>query len=163
MIENIADVLDGALINLGLKKSIEKQKALIYWEKAVGGKIAGNTQAIKIKKQTLYVNTSSSVWAQELSLMKNQLIKKLNSCLGEEAIHDIRFAGRGTKHKEKAKDEELDNISKVNLNKTELDLVNKTISDLENEEIRTKLLKIMVADKKYKKYQETEKRKQKER
>ena len=161
MIENIADVIDSALMNLGLKKSIEKQKALTYWEKVVGGKIASNTQAIKIKKQVLYVNASSSVWAQELSLMKKQLIGKLNSCLGEEAISDIRFAGRGIKHNEKVKDEDLDNINKVTLTQTEIDLVNNAINDLEDEEIKTKMIKIMVADKKYKKYKEIETKKQK--
>ena len=61
------------------------------WQKITNQKIAYNTQPKFISRQILWVATSSSVWAQELSLQRYSLLKKLNSQLTF-TITDIRFS-----------------------------------------------------------------------
>ncbi len=57
----------------------------------MGKKIAGHSQPIKIQGQTLFLKVESNVWANELSIRKGEIIKKINSKAGEEIINDIRF------------------------------------------------------------------------
>ena len=61
------------------------------WQKITNQKIAQNTRPRYISRQVLWVATSSSVWAQELSLQRYSLLKKLNSQLTF-TLTDIRFS-----------------------------------------------------------------------
>ena len=61
------------------------------WQKIINPKIAQNTKPKAISRQILWVATSSSVWAQELSLQRYSFLKKLNSQLSF-ALTDIRFS-----------------------------------------------------------------------
>jgi predicted nucleic acid-binding Zn ribbon protein len=101
MFQDIKKVLSQTVKDLGLKKGIESGKALTCWEEVVGEKIADHAQALKIKKDILFVTTTSSTWAQELSLMKKDLIKKINERIEQDKIHKIRFLPRGIKPKGK--------------------------------------------------------------
>ncbi|HHP7232314.1 MAG TPA: DUF721 domain-containing protein [Xenococcaceae cyanobacterium] len=61
------------------------------WQKIINQKIAQNTCPISISRQVLWVATSSAVWAQELSLQRYNLLKKLNAQLTF-TLTDIRFS-----------------------------------------------------------------------
>jgi predicted nucleic acid-binding Zn ribbon protein len=67
------------------------------WSRVVEEKISKNTEAVKIRNRILYVNTSSSTWAQQLTFLKRQIITKFNKTAGEEAIKDIHFKASGEK------------------------------------------------------------------
>jgi len=63
------------------------------WEEVVGKTVSLHTRPLNISRQVLWVATSSSVWAQELSLQRYSLLKKLNSVLNlNEPLIDIRFS-----------------------------------------------------------------------
>jgi predicted nucleic acid-binding Zn ribbon protein len=59
--------------------------------------VGKQTEAVRMKNGILYVATTSSTWAQELSFLKKEIIKKFNQRAGEEAIRDIRFSVKGEK------------------------------------------------------------------
>jgi predicted nucleic acid-binding Zn ribbon protein len=61
------------------------------WQTVVGEKIANNTRPIYIARKVLWVATSSSVWAQTLSMQRYTLLKKLNLQLSDR-LSDIRFS-----------------------------------------------------------------------
>ena len=61
------------------------------WQKIINPKIAQNSKPKSISRQILSIATSSSVWAQELSLQRYSLLKKLNSQLSF-TLRDIRFS-----------------------------------------------------------------------
>ena len=61
------------------------------WQKIINPKIAQNSRPKSISRQILSVATSSSVWAQELSLQRYSLLKKLNAQLSF-TLTDIRFS-----------------------------------------------------------------------
>lgn len=93
MPEKLANIF-GRLDNTSLQ-TVKNCQLLALWPQVVDGRVGCNTEAVKITNRTLYINTSSSVWAQELGFFKKGLISKFNSLAGEAAIVDIRFKATG--------------------------------------------------------------------
>ena len=75
----------------GWEQYRQHQEVMECWSKIINPKIAQNTRPRFISRQILWVATSSSVWAQELSLQRYSLLKKLNSQLTF-TLSDIRFS-----------------------------------------------------------------------
>lgn len=61
------------------------------WDQLVGQKIAAVTSARRVDRQILWVKVSDSTWAYHLTLLKPQLLKKINQYAGENIINDIFF------------------------------------------------------------------------
>lgn len=77
--------------NLGIGARIREYDAVTRWNEIVGSQIARVTEAVKIEKGVLVVRVQNSPWRNELTLMKKDMMVKLNSALGEEIVKDIRF------------------------------------------------------------------------
>jgi predicted nucleic acid-binding Zn ribbon protein len=60
------------------------------WEQTVGPAVAQAARPTSEHAGTLTVTCSAAVWAQELSLMESQLLKRLNTALGEEVLRTLR-------------------------------------------------------------------------
>jgi hypothetical protein len=84
--KRLGDVLGG--VEPGLKKRMSQVEALTRWPEIVGEELAKNTRPIKLSPELLTVGVTSSVWAQELTLRKFEIIEKVKPYLGE---IDIRF------------------------------------------------------------------------
>ncbi|YAI81497.1 MAG: DUF721 domain-containing protein [cyanobacterium endosymbiont of Rhopalodia sterrenbergii] len=63
-----------------------------YWNEVIDSKIVSHTRPLYIQKNLLWVATSSSVWAQHLSLQRHLFLKKINARFPEEPLVDIRFS-----------------------------------------------------------------------
>jgi predicted nucleic acid-binding Zn ribbon protein len=87
----LKSILKSALEEAGIEKAVEQNRALIIWEKAVGNKIAANTEAINVRHGVLTVQASTPAWRQELLFKKSKILEKLNTHLEKETIKDIRF------------------------------------------------------------------------
>jgi predicted nucleic acid-binding Zn ribbon protein len=74
--------LEGKLNEVGLINS---------WEEVVGKAISSRTSKIYIKDKILYINLNSSVVRNELLMLRQELIEKLNQKAGTEVIKDIIF------------------------------------------------------------------------
>ena len=61
------------------------------WQSVIEPKIALHTRPLYMARKIFWVATSSSVWAQTLSLKRHTLLKKLNALLPYKLI-DIRFS-----------------------------------------------------------------------
>ena len=66
------------------------QQLVTCWSKVVNRKISQNTRPIYFSRGILGIATSSAVWAQELTLQRYSLLKKLNKHLNFD-VNDIRF------------------------------------------------------------------------
>lgn len=71
------------------------------WVDIVNKDVADKTYIEKFSQSILYVLTCSSVWSNQLSYLKPQLLSKLNQVFPHETIKDIKF--RTTSSKEIAK------------------------------------------------------------
>jgi predicted nucleic acid-binding Zn ribbon protein len=60
------------------------------WELVVGPAIAAAANPTAEHTGTLTVTCTAAVWAQELDLMSEDLIPRLNAALGEDAIRELR-------------------------------------------------------------------------
>ena len=88
------DSLDGVLAALKQQSIPELQqyhRLLESWQAIVEPSVALQTRPLYVSRQILWVATSSSVWAQTLSLQRYALLKKLNAELSEPLV-DIRFS-----------------------------------------------------------------------
>ena len=61
------------------------------WDEAVGERIAAVARPISERGGEVTIDCSDSVWAQELDLMQEQLLKRLRERLGERAPRSLRF------------------------------------------------------------------------
>lgn len=79
----IATLPHGARIREGM--------AVVIWEEVVGPRAAAATQAQTARDGILHVRTRTSVWSQELSLLKPTILAELNRRLGGQVIRDVHF------------------------------------------------------------------------
>jgi predicted nucleic acid-binding Zn ribbon protein len=60
------------------------------WPTAVGGVIAAQAHPSAERDGVVTVTCSSSVWAQELTLMGPELVSRLNDAVGAENVRELR-------------------------------------------------------------------------
>jgi predicted nucleic acid-binding Zn ribbon protein len=60
------------------------------WEQAAGEAIAAAARPSAERDGVLSVTCEAAVWAQELDLMADELLGRLNDALGEEALRELR-------------------------------------------------------------------------
>ncbi|MFA4016703.1 MAG: hypothetical protein RUDDFDWM_001814 [Candidatus Fervidibacterota bacterium] len=82
----------GQNVRIKSEEADEKNEQLIIacWREVVGTKVARMIKPYHFEHGILYVYTESSTWAQEISLMKSDLIWRLNRKLGSNIVSDIR-------------------------------------------------------------------------
>lgn len=89
----LADLLKEVLPSSPLAEGLHTQEVLESWPAIVGDRIAEHSQAVGIENGILTVRVESSVWAQELNLLRPKIVQRLRERLGEE-LKDIRFHSR---------------------------------------------------------------------
>ncbi len=75
----------------GLGEAFREQEPLLFWPRVAGESLTRLTSPLRVNQGVLYVEVSNHVIAQELSLMKDAYLKKINELLGESRLEDIRF------------------------------------------------------------------------
>ncbi len=93
--EQITGILEGFLKQKGLIKKVRQYSIFDIWKDIVGEMIAEKATPAKMAGDSLVVFTKNAAWANELSFMKDQILKKIKEALPDSEIKDIRFiAGR---------------------------------------------------------------------
>ena len=72
-----------------LNSGLNNIKVQNLWREVMGNNVDSYTNEIVLKKNTLYVNLSSSVLRQELSFGKQKIVDLLNKELGKTVIKKI--------------------------------------------------------------------------
>ena len=89
--KSIKDVLNKYLAGTNFKEIKENINIETTWKNNVGKTISNNTKIISYKKGTLSIKTSNSIWRNELSLQKQDLINKIKEDKPELNIKEITF------------------------------------------------------------------------
>ncbi|PKP26134.1 MAG: DUF721 domain-containing protein [Bacteroidetes bacterium HGW-Bacteroidetes-2] len=89
--ENITlgDVLKDFVKSNKLNKGLDKVQVIDVWNTMMGPAIEKYTTNIKLERETLYVELSSSVLREELSYGKQKIIDLLNEELGRLLIKEL--------------------------------------------------------------------------
>lgn len=80
-LKRLGEFLPQFLARYNLTEQFIENKAIYYWEQAVGKEISRHTNPQHIEKGILYIAVSDSVWLYELRYLKSQIINKLNELL----------------------------------------------------------------------------------
>jgi len=86
---SIGDALKEFIEKNRLEKGLDKVNAKEAWDKVMGTAISKYTMDLKLDRETLYVQLSSSVLREELSYGTEKIIKLLNEELGKELIKKL--------------------------------------------------------------------------
>jgi predicted nucleic acid-binding Zn ribbon protein len=86
---SLAEAIQDYIKEMHLERKLNEIGLINSWEETVGKAIASRTTRIFIKDQVLYVHLNSSVVRNELLMLRQSLMDKLNEKIGAEVIKDI--------------------------------------------------------------------------
>ena len=89
--ERLGDVLPGVLRGLGLADELSGWRSVAEWPDAVGEAIARRTHAVSFHEGVLTVEVEGAAWRHELSVLKRDLVRRLNQRLGGAVVRDLRL------------------------------------------------------------------------
>jgi predicted nucleic acid-binding Zn ribbon protein len=90
-VKNIGELILRNLRSQGLETPLLQKRLVDAWPTVMGDMVAGYTQEVYIRNQTLWVHLTSPALRADLSMMKQDIVKKLNAAVGSQVIADIRF------------------------------------------------------------------------
>jgi len=86
---SINDALKGFIKEHKLQGGIDKVEVKDAWRNLMGNGVNNYTADVQLKKNTLYINLTSSVLREELSYGKEKIIKMINEELGKELVKNL--------------------------------------------------------------------------
>lgn len=108
----LGGLVSSSLDNLGLRHKVLEHQALERWPQVVGPQIAASTVATSVRDGVIFVACKSSMWCNELTFHKTNIINKLNKSVGKPVIIDIRFSARGFRKAVESRKEEASTKAK---------------------------------------------------
>ena len=93
----VAEALEGYLDRTGLGDSLARLGAMDEWAAAVGERVSGVTRPVEVRGETLVIEVLSSAWINELSMMGELILERLNARGAGPPIGRIRFRLAETK------------------------------------------------------------------
>jgi len=145
-----AGAVEGFFKSQELASALRPHLAKVHWESVVGPQVAGVTQVEAVRDGVLFVRVKNSVWANELTLLKDDMVRRLNAKLGGRVLTDIHFKASGlAKSKKKPEavrpaaptDAELGRIA---LSKAAAARIELTLREITDEALRGRIRGIML-------------------
>lgn len=93
-IRKLDHVLTDLLPKSPLAQGLREQDALSAWPQIVGPAIAAHSDAVALAQGVLLIGVDSSVWAQELSMLRPKILAAFEERLGPGHIRNLRFQSR---------------------------------------------------------------------
>ena len=90
-IKSLDEILGKFLQETELQTPLQQTHVIESWEMIAGAVVARYTEEKFIRNQTLFVKISNPALRSDLSMMKTQLVNKLNAEAGGFVIADIRI------------------------------------------------------------------------
>lgn len=106
-IDRLSATIGKILKARGLEGRLNEYRVFGIWEKTVGKVIAHHAQPQGVRGKKLMLIVDSPAWMQQLSLLKPEIIEKVNRGLGKDAIRDITLKLGEVASKEGPADEVL--------------------------------------------------------
>jgi predicted nucleic acid-binding Zn ribbon protein len=90
-VHNVKDLILKNLRAQGLETPLLQKRLMDSWPEVVGEFIANYTESMYIRNQTLYVHLTNPAMRADLSMMRREIVNKLNAHVGAQVIADVRF------------------------------------------------------------------------
>jgi predicted nucleic acid-binding Zn ribbon protein len=88
---NISEIIEALIRKQGLGPKLAENRLVNSWPELVGKTVAMRTRRIYISKRILYVHLESSIVRNELMLVSDELLRRLNETAGMNVIDKIVF------------------------------------------------------------------------
>ncbi len=85
----IKDIIKDYLKENNLDKKLNEQEMIRSWYELTGKMVARATVSVDIRNRKMYIKLSSSVVRSELTMIRDELIKRLNQQFNEPLIDEI--------------------------------------------------------------------------
>lgn len=148
--QKIENILAVTIRNMGIQKKYNAQSVIVHWKKIVGDDIANHSYPVIVQSGILLIAVNNSVWCHHLSMMKDNIITKINDFIGEKLILDIRFQAGNSKNPPKYENtgNEIEypikyKLSKIKLNAAELQEIQETAAPVQDNYLKQKIIRIM--------------------
>ena len=90
-VKPLAEVLHEFLRHEGLETPLQQRRLIDAWDRVTGPTVVRYTGEKFIRNQTLHVKITSPALRQNLSMMRSQLVSRLNGEVGVMVIADIHI------------------------------------------------------------------------
>lgn len=87
--KTIDELVEQVLRNMGLEQKFKEYEVSQIWPEVVGQMIASRTRSVKVVDGILFVTFNSAVVKNEISMVKEGLVRALNERVGKYVIRDI--------------------------------------------------------------------------
>jgi len=87
--QKIGKVIDDYLGETNLNRKLKEFRLVSGWESIMGKTVSSRTKQIQIRDKVLYISVTSSVLKNELNMMRNDIVCKMNELAGERLIERI--------------------------------------------------------------------------
>ena len=85
----IEDVIREYLKEMNIDQKLKEVGIVSQWEKLMGKTVAVRTSQIYIRNHILYIHVTSSVLKNELLMMRQAIIEKINEEAGEKLVEQM--------------------------------------------------------------------------
>ncbi len=87
--QKIDELVERVLRNMGLEQKFKEYEVSQIWPEVVGQMIASRTKSIGVIDGKLFVSFDSAVVKNEISMVKEGLVRALNERVGKVVVRDI--------------------------------------------------------------------------
>jgi predicted nucleic acid-binding Zn ribbon protein len=90
-VQQLKDLIMRNLRVQGLETPLLQKRLIDEWPEVMGEMIAGYTQNLYIRNQTLFVHMTNPALRADLSMERKEIVRKLNEKVGSQVISDVIF------------------------------------------------------------------------
>jgi len=87
--QSMGEAIRAYLKETKLERPLKERQLISTWESLLGKSVARATSKINIREGKLHVTLTSSVVRNELYMLQDEIIRKLNEAAGEDLIKGI--------------------------------------------------------------------------
>ncbi len=89
--EPLSSIIRRILFSKGLEMGIKESEVVQRWDEIAGARIAEKAEAYAVESGILFLRVADSSWRNELAMMKEELVEKINAFFGEKRISRIHL------------------------------------------------------------------------
>ena len=142
--------VEGFFKSQELAAALRPHLAKVHWEGVVGPQVAGVTQVEAVRDGVLFVRVKNSVWANELTLLKDDMVRRLNAKLGGRVLTDIHFKASGLAKSKKKPDAQAvtlpteAELAKIAVSKAAAGRVEAALKEITDDALRQRIRNVML-------------------
>ena len=149
---SLRSLLQAAARSLGIERAAYAALIEQMWPEVVGVEAVQASRLVGLRGGTLLVETSTGIWAQELSARRALFADEINRRLGGQIVHEIRFRqGAGPFGRPAAQDAGTPVSAESALTPGELAVVEQALAEIADPELQEAARRAMIAQYKWRK------------